>query len=345
MGRRRGSGRATINDVAKHAQVGAITVSRMLRDPSKVSPELRQRIQDAIAALNYVPDPKARALASGRSNVIAVIVPSLSNIVFSDVLRGIQDVIADTGYQVQIGNTRYSSDEEDRLINLFLSQQPAGVIVTGLDQSPNAHQQLRDAGVPVVQIMETGRPPIDAVIGFSHDVAAEAVAGHILAQGYRNPGFIAARMDPRVERRHAGFQRGLEAGGCMDTSRIATTRLASSVTVGRHLMAELLSRHGDVDAVFCANDDLALGALFECQSRGIRVPEDMGIVGFNDLEMMAAACPSLTSVRTGRYRIGQRAAEYMAQRLKGDAEPGLNEEVVFELVGRESTDRSGAAVT
>ncbi len=337
MAKRRSTGRPTINDVARHAGVSAITVSRALRTPSQVSAELRERIDSAVEALNYVPDPKARALASGRTNAIGVLIPSLSNIVFADTLRGVHDGVAGTDYQIQIGNTRYSPEEEDRLISLFVRQRPAALIVTGVDQSATSRRLLAECGLPVVQIMEIARDPIDMMVGFSHDRAAEDAVLHLISRGYTKIGFLGARMDPRVRRRLKGFRRALRKHRLYSPLREITTERPTSVGVGRALLRHLRKADPEADAVFCINDDLALGALFECQAEGIGVPEQMGIIGFNDFEMMAAAEPSLSSVRTKRYEMGRRAVEMVLQRLDDGAPDPKVVDLGYELVARDST--------
>ncbi|MEH6631554.1 MAG: LacI family DNA-binding transcriptional regulator [Halopseudomonas aestusnigri] len=339
MGKRKGSGRATITDVAEHAKVGAITVSRMLRDPSKVSDKLRSRIEHSIKSLNYIPDPKARALASGQADIIGVLIPSLSNIVFADTLRAIHDGVKGTPYQVLIGNTRYDPQEEDRLISLFLGHRPAALIVAGIDQSEKSIQLLRNAGIPIVQIYEIGEDPIDMSIGLSHIAASQAMIEHLLAQDFRKIGYLAARMDPRMERRLETYRNKLKPLDLYDTKRVVLTDKSSSVNCGRALMRQLLENAPDTDAVVCANDDIALGALFECQSQGISVPDQMGLIGFNDFEMMSAAYPSLTSVRTNRYKIGELAVENIFHRLKGEIPQQNQIDIGFELIQRDSTTR------
>ncbi|WP_419905023.1 LacI family DNA-binding transcriptional regulator [Kiloniella sp.] len=339
MGKRKGSGRATITDVAEHAQVGAITVSRMLRDPTKVSDKLRTRIEQSINALNYIPDPKARALASGQADIIGVLIPSLSNIVFADTLRAIHDGVKGTPYQVLIGNTRYDTQEEDRLISLFLGHRPAALIVAGIDQSEKSIQLLSDAGIPIVQIYEIGEDPIDISIGLSHIEASQAMIEHLLEQDFRKIGYLAARMDPRMERRLETYRSKLKPLDLYDPTRVILTDKSSSVNCGRALMRQLLENAPDTDAVVCANDDIALGALFECQSQGISVPDQMGLIGFNDFEMMSAAYPSLTSVRTNRYKIGELAVDSIFQRLKGEAPTQKKIDIGFELIQRDSTTR------
>jgi LacI family gluconate utilization system Gnt-I transcriptional repressor len=339
MAQRRRSGRPTISDVAQRAGVSAITVSRALRKPEQVSAERRERIANAIRELNYVPDPQASVLASGRSNVIGVVLPSLTNNVYADVLQGIYDRVEGSGFQVQIGNTRYSVEEEDRLVRLFAGQRPAAMLITGLDQSSGTRRYLRGLDVPLVQIMEHTPEPIDMLIGFSHVAAARAAVAHLLDGGYRGIGFLGARMDRRMLRRCEGYRAILGERRLYAPEREVMTKAPSSVSEGRKLCARLLEAAPDTDAVFCANDDLALGALFECQARGLQVPEQVGIVGFNDLEMMAAAVPSVTSIQTHRYQMGSMAIDMLIRRIEGEsvAEPAVD--LGFTLVPRQSTDR------
>jgi len=338
-GSRRGGGRPTIADVARLADVAAITVSRALRHPSRVSLELRTKIDDAVATLGYVPDPIARALASSRTDVVGVLVPSLTNVVFADVVKGIYDQLRDSPLQIQMGNTHYSALEEERLVNVFLSQKPAALIVAGIDQTATTRKMLADAGCPVVQIMETSDDPVDMLVGFSHFDGGREATRHLIDSGYRRIGFIGARMDPRTQRRLAGYRRAMEDADLFDPALITTTPTPSSVTLGGQLLADALGRTPDMDAIFCNNDDLALGALFECQRSSIRVPQRLGICGFNDLEMMAVAFPTLSSVRTPRYAIGQHAVQLLLDRLADKSVYPITD-LGFELRPRESTRRT-----
>ena len=261
---RRGGGRPTIADVARLAGVGAITVSRALREPERVSESLRQQIQQAVDELGYVPDPNARALASARAEVFGVLVPSLTNSVFAEVVRGIYDSLSDSSFRVQLGNTHYSGLEEERLLQVFLSQRPAALIVSGIDQTATARKLLETAGCPVVQIMETGPDPVDMMVGFSHFEGGRAATNHMIEVGYRKIGFLGARMDPRSQRRLAGYRAAMEAAGLFDPRLVTTTPVPSSVTLGRDLFRDALAKMPSLDGVFCNNDDIALGVLFEC---------------------------------------------------------------------------------
>ncbi|WP_312363783.1 LacI family DNA-binding transcriptional regulator [Ensifer sp.] len=336
---RRSSGRPTIADVAKLAGVAAITVSRALRDPSLVSAELRAEIDTAVLQLGYAPDPNARALASSRADVIGVLVPSLTNIVFADIVRGIYDGLGDGPLQIQMGNTHYSPREEERLVRMFLSQRPSALIVSGIDQTEATRKLLESADCPIVQIMEHGDDPVDMLIGFSHFEGGKVATNHLIQAGCRRIGFIGARMDPRSQRRLAGYRAALEAAQLFDPKLITTTLTPSRVSLGGQLLADALAKVADLDAVFCNNDDLAMGVLFECQRAGIAVPQRMAICGFNDLDMMCVAYPSLTSVRTPRHEIGLRSVQMVLDRLAGRPIPSSIVDLGFELQVRESTMR------
>jgi len=341
---RRKKGRTTIADVAARAEVSPITVSRALREPARVSEPLRRRIEAAVRALNYVPDPHARALASARTNVVGVLIPSLSNTVFADVLRGIHDRAEQTDLQIQFANTRYAPLEEERLIRLFLSQSPAALIVVGIDQTAAAAEMLRSAELPVVQIMELGPDPFDMMVGLSHFDAGRAMTEHLLAAGYRRISFLEARMDPRSNHRMAGYRAALEAAGLADDSLVVRTKAPSSVGIGCELLREIVTRRPDIDAVFCNNDDVALGALFECQRLGLAVPDRIAIAGFNDFEMMAAAEPPITSVATERYDMGATAMDMIARTIAGDPPSNKVVDLGFHLCLRASTrPRAGVA--
>ncbi len=338
MGRKRTKpAKVRLTEVAKLAGVSPITASRFFRTPEAVSTAKRVRVESAAKELGYVPNLAARALASQRTEVIGVLIPSLTNNVFSEVLRGIYDVLEGSRYSIQLANTRYSVLQEEKLLRLFLAQKPAGLIVTGIDQTTESRSIMQSVECPIVQIMELGPNPIDMMIGFSHYNAGRAAILHLLSRGFRRIGFIGARMDPRVQRRFEGYEATLKKADLLDPRLVLTTTLPSSVTIGAALLADLLGKAPDMDAVFCANDDLALGALFECQRRRIAVPEQLAIVGFNDLEFMSAAVPTLTSVRTNRYEMGRNAASMAIESIEGrrPAEPVID--LGFKVMERQSS--------
>jgi LacI family transcriptional regulator, gluconate utilization system Gnt-I transcriptional repressor len=330
-------GSIRLAEVAKHAGVSPITASRFFRNPEALSVAKRERVASAVLELGYVPNLAARALASQRTEVIGVLIPSLTNNVFNDVLRGIYDASEGGRHNIQFVNTRYSILQEEKLLRLFQAQKPSGLIVTGINQTAESRAVMEAMNCPVVQIMELGPDPMDMMVGFSHDDAAFLAVSHLLDQGRRRIGLIGARMDPRVQRRLEGYSNAMKGAGLFDPRLIMTTPVPTSVTLGGTLLADLLAQAPDVDAVFCINDDLALGVLFECQRRQIPVPGKIAIVGFNDMEFMASAVPSLTSVRTNRYEMGRKAVTLLTEAIEGRRPEVAVIDLGFELMVRASS--------
>jgi LacI family gluconate utilization system Gnt-I transcriptional repressor len=254
-------------------------------------------------------------------------------------LRGVYDASEGGRYSVQLANTRYSNLQEERLLRIFHGQKPAGLIVTGINQTPESRQVMRSMNCPIVQVMEIGPDPIDMIVGFSHSDAAFAAVSHLIERGYKRIGFLGARMDPRGQRRFDGYRDAMKAASLFNQRFVITTLSPSTVPLGGVLLSDLVTKAPDIDAVFCINDDIALGALFECQRRQIAVPEQLAIVGFNDLEFMASAVPSLTSVRTNRYEMGRKAIEMLTAAMDGNPSQDRVADLGFEIVVRESSAR------
>jgi len=313
--------KATLIDVGRESGVSAITVSRTLREPDRVSPALRERVHAAVKKLGYVPDSAASTLASNRSTVIGILVPSFSNYVFSDVLSGASNVIEGTKYSVQIANTGYSALKEEQLVPRFLNMKPAGMIITGIDQTEATRNMLLQADCPVVQVMDVSHDPIDVIVGFSNFRATADAVEHMVQEGYRRIAFVGTRMDPRTQQRLLGYRSVMEKHGLFDEKLVITTPQKSSVEIGRHLLGELLAAVPDCDGAFCNNDDVAVGIGLECQRRNISCPRDMGICGFNDLGTTSQMNPAITSVFTPRAEVGRRAAQFILDRNAGQQAP------------------------
>jgi LacI family gluconate utilization system Gnt-I transcriptional repressor len=333
--------RVTLSDVGARAGVSAVTVSRALRHPDMVSGELRARIDRAVAELGYIPNRLASALASARTQTIGVVVPSLTNGVFVDYLRALHDVFNPAGFQVLVLNSRYSSGDEEKAIATLLGQHPEAMIVAGIDQTVRGRRLLAEAGIPVVQTMEVAEDPIDVNIGVSQRGAGQAATRYLLDLGHRRIGQISARLDPRSRRRIEGYHLAMREADVAAPELLATTPRPSTVRLGAELFGELLGRVPDLDAVFCCNDDLALGALFECHRRGVAVPNGMSIIGFNDLEFCASAYPGLTSVAIPRYEMAEQAARIVLDIIRGSGERPRERRIDlgFRIVERDSTRR------
>src|SRR5690606_8302026 len=277
-------------------------------------------------------------LASARSRVIGVAIPSLSNVVFSDVLSGIFDAAGASNYKVLLVDTHYSPLEEEKLVRTLLSQSPEAMIITGGDQTRACQRMLSKSGIPGVQIMESLDEPLDMNIGISHYQAGFDMGKKLLEAGYRRPGFIGARMDTRVQQRMAGFRQALEQQDCYFQPLFVTTPEPSSIVLGGEMLRSVMSAgKGAVDAIFCCNDDLALGALYESQRMNIRVPDELALCGFNDFEISACVNPSLTSVHVPRYEMGATAAKMILDVLDGKDIGSKKVDIGYEIRMRQST--------
>lgn len=216
MPRKQRRPRSKLSDVAERAGVSAVTVSRALRRPEMVSPQLRDRIDTAIRDLAYIPNRAASILASSRSSVIGVVVSSLTNGVFADYLRALHDMFQPAGFQVMVLNSRYSPLEEEKAIVTLLGQRPEALILTDVDQTPYARELLEHAGIPIIQTMGLTDTPIDINIGISQYEAGALATRHLIELGHRRIGILAARLDSRTRNRVAGYQDAMKAAELHD---------------------------------------------------------------------------------------------------------------------------------
>lgn len=335
--RRRRSGNITLADVAAQAQVSAITASRVLRGEPKVAPDLVERVKAAAAALGYVPDPAARALASQRSVQVPVLVPLLSNALFVDVLEAVHRVLLPAGYQVLIGLTHYHPQEEEVLLRSYLAHRPAGLIVTGFDRTEAARRLIASSPVPCVHLMELTEAPAVYAVGFSQQAAGAAITRHLWLRGRRRIAFVAAQLDPRTLQRAEGYRQALRELGGYDPWLEVLSPQPSSMALGGHLLRELLATRPGVDAVFFCNDDLAQGGLLAAQRLGVVVPGQLAVAGFNDLAGSDQMWPSLTTVRTPRVAMGETSARMLLDLMHGQTPSRACVDLGFEVVVREST--------
>jgi LacI family gluconate utilization system Gnt-I transcriptional repressor len=332
----RSTGRPTLNEVARQAGVSPITASRALRGVSTVAPESVDRVRAAALSLGYVANPAARALASSQSQTVVVLVPSLSNQLFIDTLEAIQNVLRPRGLEVVIGNYHYCPEEEENLLRSHLVNRPRGLLLTGFDHTPALRQVLTASGVPCVHMMELDNVRGAYCVGFSQVDAGAEAARHLLARGRKRLAYVAAQLDPRVMQRGEGFRAVLEEQGLYDAALQVMTPRPSSIGLGGELFMQLMAQHPDVDGVFFCNDDLAQGAALEALRHGIEIPKRVSLIGFNDLPGSAHMVPRLTSIRTPREEVGQRAAQLLLGLIEGVTQkPQVD--LGFELVVRESS--------
>lgn len=335
--RSRSSSHVTLDDVARVSGVSPITVSRALRGARNVAPELKARVQAAVDQLGYVPNVAARALASARSSHVAVLIPSLTNQLFVELLEAVQDALAPHGYQSLIGVTHYDPAQEEALLRSHLSQRPAGLLLTGFDRSAAAAQMLERSHAPCVYMMETSAAPGVHSVGFSQRDAGRAITRHLLQRGRRRIAYAAGQLDPRVLLRLEGYREALREAGCHDPALELLVPGPTSMALGGRQFEDLLARHPDVDAIFYCNDDLAQGALLAALRSGVPVPQRVAIAGFNDLGGSDQMLPPLTTVRTPRKEMGERAAGMLLALMRAETVAERTVDLGFELVVRESS--------
>lgn len=335
--RRRATGRITLNEVAQAAGVSPITASRALRGQRSVDPALVARVQEAAQQLGYVPDPAARALASARSSQVVVLVPMLSNTVFVDLLEAVHATLMPAGYQMLIGVTHYDPAEEEDQLRGYMAHRPAGLLLTGFDQTEGSRQLIESAGVPCVHLMETSDTPGVHSVGFSQAAAGYAMTRHLIERGRRRVMFIGAQLDPRTLQRLQGYRDALRGAGLHDPALELLDPRRSSMALGAELFERALQQCEDADALFYCNDDLAQGGLLAALRLGVPVPQRVAVAGFNDLAGSDQMLPPLTTVRTPREQIGRQGATMLLQLMRGEPAVRNSIDVGCTLVTRGST--------
>jgi LacI family gluconate utilization system Gnt-I transcriptional repressor len=324
---------ARMEDVARAAGVSLVTVSRAINTPERLAPATLATVRAAIQRLRYVPNLTAGSLASSRSRIIAAIVPTISNSIFSDTIDGLAQALAAQGYQLLLGQTHYREDEEARLIAAFLGRRVDGLVLTGIRHAQGVRTRLKRAGIPVVETWDLTPRPIDMVVGFSNHAAGYAAARYLAGKGYDSLGFVGGD-DDRSAARLEGF--GAGAGECGIASvLVQTVPSPSSVADGARALSALC-KSAHPRAVLCTNDMLAAGALFECQRRRFPVPERVALMGFADLPIAAGTEPPLTSVQVHATEMGQRAGALMLSRLRGEEDVERIVDLGFSVVERAS---------
>ncbi len=303
----------TLRDVSEASGVSEMTVSRVLRNRGDVSDATREKVLLAARQLGYVPNKIAGALASQRVNLVGVIIPSMSNMVFPEVMTGISETLEDTGLQPVVGITNYSPDREESVLYEMLSWRPSGLIIAGLEHGEASRAMLESAGIPIVEIMDVDGTPVDSAVGISHRRAGLQMAEAIVAAGYRRIGFLGTKMpeDHRARKRLEGFREGLAKAG-LDLADEEYYRGGSALLKGREMTEAILGRTPDLDFLYYSNDMIGAGGLLWCLEKGIDVPGKLGLAGFNGVELLDGLPRKLATMDACRREIGVHAAEIIA---------------------------------
>lgn len=316
----------TLRDVSEASGVSEMTVSRVLRNKGDVSEATRTKVREAAKRLGYVPNKIAGALASQRVNLVAVVIPSLGNMVFPEVLSGISEILEDTDLQPVVGVTDYLPEKEEKVLFEMLSWRPSGVIVAGLEHSEASVAMLRQSGIPVVEIMDVDGEAVDACVGISHRRAGRMMADAIIEGGYRKIGFMGTKMplDHRARKRFEGFTRTLAKAGIEITDQEFYSG-GSALAKGREMTAAMLKRSPELDFLYFSNDMIGAGGLLYLLEKGIDVPGQIGLAAFNGVELLDGLPKQLATMDACRKDIGRRAAQIIVDRHNGnDAGDAIN---------------------
>jgi len=305
-------------DVAQVARVSPITVSRALREPTKVSKAARERVAAAIAETGYVPDLVASSLTSRSTRLVGLVVPTITSSIYASTVAGLTGVLREQGFEALIGDSGYTLDGEQKLVAAFVGRRADGIVLSSVAHSVATRRLLERARVPVVETGNLTDDPIDMVVGFSNHGAALAMLDHLVRRGHRTIGFIGAATtdNPQAADRRRAYDDAVDAHGLARAASLSR-ECASTFGAGAAAVAAIVAAHPEVTAIFAASEVRAIGALLECQRRGWRVPGRIAVAGFNDAGLGAWLTPALTTVHVPRDTIGRRAAQMILDRLAG----------------------------
>ncbi len=320
-GRKR-SRRITIREIAREAKVSTATVSRVLNAPEKVAEATRAAVMEAVDRHHFVMDGVAMSLASRRTRTLGLIIPTITNSIYASSTQAIQQCAQASGYAVLVGISEFDGAQEAVLIRRLMERRVDGLILTGAERAPDLYETLLRNRLPFMLTWQPSGDPSRPSVAFDNGRAADLAMQHLIDLGHRRIGLICGRGDANdraLARRHA-YEAAMRRLGVPASDWLIFERDFEFIE-GRTAMHRMLDHRLRPTAVFCANDIQAIGALAECQSRGLAVPRDMSIVGFDDLPISQYLTPQLTSVRVPASQMGHRAAEKLLAWIESGEAP------------------------
>lgn len=329
---------ASVKEVARHAGVSVGTVSNVLNRPELVAPETRQRVLNAIEALGFVRNDAARHLRTGRSNTVGLVVLDVANPFFTDVARGADSMVDEMGSTLILCDSAENAEREARHLAMLEEQRVQGVLITPVDSATPHIGRLIAHGIPVVLVDRAGRAH-QCSVAVNDELGGRAAVDHLVERGHRTIAFVGGPFSiKQVADRHRGAQGAIAdvADAHLEIIETQSLKVSDGQEAGRRLLEVPPARRPT--AVFCANDLLALGVLQEAVQHALRVPDDLAIVGYDDIGFAAAAAVPLSSVRQPREQLGRTAAQLLADEVN-DPERHTHRQVVYEpeLVVRASS--------
>jgi LacI family transcriptional regulator, gluconate utilization system Gnt-I transcriptional repressor len=323
-----------LDDVATRAGVSTATVSRFYNNPSVVAPATAERIREAIAATGYVPNLIAGGLASNRSRLVAVLVPEVAQSIFNDTIEAMSRELALDGNIVMLGLTGADNSRMHQLIDAALSRRADGIILTGIVTDAQTRERLHTRDVTVIETWGVPEEPIDIAVGFSHQAVGRDIARFLLGRGYTRPLLTVANGARARQRRDGFIDEWRKAGG--RTPDVVDVPLPTRFGHARLVWRQLSQLEEKPDVVVCGSDMLAQGVIVEAQAAGVRVPEQLAVVGFGNMSIAGDMRPSITTVDVDGARIGREAVSVLRRRAAGEQITQRVIDVGFRLIARES---------
>lgn len=310
--------KVTIHDIAREAGVSVATVSRVFSHPDRVRESTRERILAVSDRRQFVADAVARGLARRRSGFLAVIIPTIYNSIYAASTQAIQTAAEAAGYTVLIGVSEFSKAREAHLVRQFIERRVEGLILTGADRDPAAQKLITRNRLPTVITWQIPGKSLAPWVSFDNYAAAVAVVSHLASFGHRRIALVCGRTDlnDRALARRKGFEDQMRVLG-LPYSEHDICECEFDFTEGRKAVRKFFEGSEPPTAIFSANDIVAVGALYECQRLGMRVPEDVSIVGFDDLPLAQYVFPQLTSVRVPAADMGAQAVQVLLELIDG----------------------------
>ncbi len=334
---KRGDSSPTLSDVATRAGVSTATVSRCLNAPKTVRPAMREKVEQAIDALGYVPHGAARALASQRTHTIGAVIPTIDNAIFSKGLQALQLRLGESEYTLLLATSEYDIGREREQVESLVTRGVDAMLLVGQLHAPQVHELLLDKNIPYVHTWVFDGASDHPCVGFDNREAARRIATYLLEIGHRDIGMITpiAQGNDRASDRILGVRNAFAA---YDVELPANRLLECpySVAHARRRFRAIMSGESPPTAVICSNDILALSAMIEGRALGLDIPGDVSVTGFADLEFAEHFEPGLTTMHIPGEEMGVCAAEYLLARLSDEPVPS-NMEFEASLIVRGTT--------
>lgn len=336
--KRRGTGRVTLADVARSAGVGTMTVSRALRMPDQVSDKLRDKIQQVVEELGYIPNQAAGALASGKSNSIAVILPSLVDKMCSQFIPTFQEILNQAGHHLILGYSNYSILQEEQLLSSLLASNPAAVVLFGSERSAQSTKMIKNAQLAILEVAEINDLSLDLNIGIDHHQASKDMTNYLIKKGYQNIAFVGSQSEQNILRKQLRGWQSAMLENYLSPDHFLIASDVTNIKLGSEGLAKLLLRQSELDAVICTNEEIAIGVLFECQRRVLKVPQNIAITCLDGSILSQQCVPTLTSIELDYANMGTKAAHRLLERLSGEEHNNIKQiDIGFKLCERASS--------